>query len=266
MASDLPKVLHPVCGKPMARWVVDACRDAGCARIVLIVGYGADQVRPQIGSDADLHYAIQEPQLGTGHAVMQARPVLKSLDPDDPVLVLNGDGPLVQADLLTRMRQTLDQLDVQGVLATAELDDPTGYGRIIRDDHDRLLQIVEEKDATDDQRQVREINPNYCCYRCGPLLDALDRLGNDNAQGEYYLTDVPQVIRDAGGSVALLPGVPPENVLGVNTPEQLAHVESIMRARAEGATAACGSASVTQRSAGTAARGRGTGSQEGVAP
>ncbi|MEM6331822.1 MAG: NTP transferase domain-containing protein [Planctomycetota bacterium] len=230
MGSDLPKVLHKAAGRPMLAWVVDACRAAGAGPIVIVVGYEAQLVIDAFADDADdLVFVHQHEQLGTGHAAMMAGPALESFAGD--VFVLNGDGPLIRPDTLATLLDTHRSSQADGTLATSYLDDPTGYGRVIRDDTGGLVGIVEQRDCTPEQLAVREVNPNYLCYKAPVLFDALSKLSSDNAQGEYYLTDVPKIVRDAGGSIAVVDAVPAEDVLGVNTPEQLAQIDAILRRR-----------------------------------
>ncbi len=231
MKSDLPKVLHPVAGEPMVRWVVDACREVGASPTVLVVGHGADQVRGAFDDDdAALKFALQEPQLGTGHAVMQARDALGAAG-DLDVLVLAGDGPLIRAKTLQTLIDTHRRAGAAATLATATLDDPTGYGRIVRDASGAFERIVEERDATPEQRAICEINPSYYIFRADDLFDALDRIDNNNAKGEYYLTDVFEALRSVSGGIEVVAAVPAEDVLSINTPEQLEQVSRILEAR-----------------------------------
>mgnify|MGYP006267813755 FL=1 len=242
MGGDLPKVVHEVCGRPMVCWVVDACRAAGVSRCVVVVGYRGELVRDALAGEAEkpgmsIEFVEQPEQLGTGHAALMAEPVLSGErdhgeSPTD-AFVLNGDGPLIRASTLRTLHDTHRRERADGTVATAVLDDPTGYGRILRDADGGLLGIVEQKDATPEQLAVKEINPNYLCYRTAALFDAIRKVGSDNAQGEMYLTDVPKVIRAEGGKLAVVDAVPAEDVLGVNTPEQRAEVETILSQRRE---------------------------------
>jgi bifunctional UDP-N-acetylglucosamine pyrophosphorylase/glucosamine-1-phosphate N-acetyltransferase len=229
MGSDLAKVLHPVAGEPMLHWVIAACRAAGAVPIVVVVGYQAEQVKAAFAGQPDVRFVHQDRQLGTGHAAKMAAPLLA--DHPGEVFVLNGDGPLIRPETLHALLDTHRRAHAAGTLATARLDDPTGYGRVIRDADGGLAGIVEQKDATPEQLAVQEVNPNYLCYTASALFDALDRLSDDNAQGEYYLTDVPRLVREAGGTIAIVDAVPAEDVLGINTPEQLAQVDAILRGR-----------------------------------
>ena len=221
MRSALPKVLHPLAGRPLLSHVLDTARNLSPARLVVVVGHGADAVRAQVDAP-DLTFVTQERQLGTGHAVQQAVPLL---DPSQPTLVLYGDVPLIRATTLRRL------LDAAGndryAVLTVTLDDPTGYGRIVRDAAGAILRIVEQKDATDAQRKLREVNTGIVALPTAPLAGWLASLRNDNAQQEFYLTDVVER--------ALADGVPvtsaqPDHVwetLGVNSKAQLAELERI---------------------------------------
>lgn len=224
MHSHLPKVLHPIAGKALAAHVLDTARHLGQSRICLVVGHGSEVVRSALAA-ADVACAVQEPQLGTGHAVMQALPLL---DGEGMTLVLYGDVPLIQAATLQRLVQAAG--DGLAVL-TVDLENPKGYGRIIRDSAGRVQRIVEEKDATPAERLVRETNTGIMALPTARLKDWLSRLSNDNAQGEYYLTDVV--------ALAVADGVPvhtaqPEGeweVAGVNSKVQLAELERVYQLR-----------------------------------
>lgn len=224
MHSHLPKVLHPIAGKALAAHVLDTARHLGQSRICLVVGHGGAVVRSALAA-ADVACAVQEPQLGTGHAVMQALPLL---DGEGMTLVLYGDVPLIQAATLQRLVQAAG--DGLAVL-TVDLENPKGYGRIIRDSAGRVQRIVEEKDATPAERLVRETNTGIMALPTARLQDWLSRLSNDNAQGEYYLTDVV--------ALAVADGVPvhtaqPEGeweVAGVNSKVQLAELERVYQLR-----------------------------------
>jgi bifunctional UDP-N-acetylglucosamine pyrophosphorylase / glucosamine-1-phosphate N-acetyltransferase len=235
MKSDLPKVMHAACGRPMVAWVVDAARRVGAQGITLVIGHGAEIVRGAFASEGDLRFAMQMPQLGTGHAVDQARPHFMPDRAADDVLVLCGDGPLVRPATLRTLVERHRTSGAAATLATGVVADPAGYGRIERDERGDFRRIVEQKDATPAQLAIREINPSYYCFRVGPLFDALAKVDNRNASGEYYLTDVFELLLREGSRVAVVDAVPPEDVLSVNTPEQLAEVERILTARTEAA-------------------------------
>lgn len=220
MQSDLPKVLHALGGKPLLSHVVDTARQLSPSRCCVIYGHGGDAVPSRLASD-DLHFVLQEPQLGTGHAVMQAVPVLND---DEPTLVLYGDVPLTSVSTLKSLAAKAGK-DKLAVL-TIELDDPSGYGRIVREQQ-RIVRIVEQKDADDNERKIREINTGILVAPTRKLKEWLSRLSNDNAQREYYLTDIiAQAVHD-GVSVESSQPSHAWETLGVNSKVQLAQLERI---------------------------------------
>ncbi|MFO1299157.1 MAG: bifunctional UDP-N-acetylglucosamine diphosphorylase/glucosamine-1-phosphate N-acetyltransferase GlmU [Burkholderiaceae bacterium] len=224
MRSDLPKVLHPLAGKPLLAHVVDCARSLGPGRIVVVYGHGGETVVRAIKGD-DLRWALQEPQLGTGHAVMQALP---HLDPAVPTLVLYGDVPLTTHETLARLVGAAGA-DKLGLL-TVELADPSGYGRIVRDGG-RIVRVVEHKDADPATREIREVNTGILVAPTAALARWLGALSNDNAQKEYYLTDVvAAAVHDRVAVVSAQPGDVSET-LGVNSKRQLAELERIFQNR-----------------------------------
>jgi bifunctional UDP-N-acetylglucosamine pyrophosphorylase / glucosamine-1-phosphate N-acetyltransferase len=229
MKSEKAKVLHDVCGQPMIRYVVDAARGAGAKTIVVVVGYAADQIREYFRDEPDILFATQTEQLGTGHAVKICRSMLAGYQ--GPVLVLVGDEPLLRprplADLLERQHQ--DQAAC--LLGTAVMDDPMGFGRILRDSAGRFLRIVEERDCTPEERALSEVNPSCYVFELPGLWDALDQIGTSNAQGEYYLTDAPEHLKNMGRKVVALNVLRADDVLGVNTRQHLAQAGAIMQSR-----------------------------------
>jgi UDP-N-acetylglucosamine diphosphorylase/glucosamine-1-phosphate N-acetyltransferase len=235
MQSDLPKVAHQVAGKPMVRWVADACAAAGCTRIAVVVGYQQSTVRACLDgfAGAELTYVEQTEQLGTGHAVMVCRDAFQTeaSQPGHHAFVLAGDGPLIRDDTLATLRDRHLAAEAAASLATARIDDPEGYGRIVRDDAGRFVRIVEDKNATDQQRAIDEVNPSYYCFHLAELFPALDAVEKNPVSGEYYITDVPAILLDRGRRVEVIDAVPTEDVLSINTPEQLAEVDAILRAR-----------------------------------
>ncbi len=230
MQSDLPKVMHEVADRPMVHWVVDACLEAGASRIVVVVGHGADTVRESLAGRPGVEFVMQEDQLGTGHAVDQARESFAS-SPGNDLLVLCGDGPLIRTETLELLLDRHRKAGATATLATAVIEDPDGYGRIVRDDRGDFARIVEQKDASEFELAIREVNPSYYCFRSGPLFASLARTSNDNANGEYYVTDVLGIARENGDRVAVVDAVPAEDVLSINTLEQLAEVDAILRSR-----------------------------------
>ena len=231
MQSDLPKVCHEIGGRPMVCAVVDACFAAGCERVVAVVGYKQELVREALAGYGDrVEYAVQGEQLGTGHAVKCAADAFANAGDTDNVFVLCGDGPLIRSATLAAM------LDRHGsgaaaTLATSVIDDPSGYGRIVRDGAGGFVGIVEQKNATPEQLDIREVNPSYYLFSTRPLFEALERVGKNEKTGEYYVTDVPALLMEAGSRVEVIDAVPPEDVLSINTPEHLAEVDRIFRSR-----------------------------------
>lgn len=220
MRSDLPKVLHPIAGKPMLAHVLDTARKLGAGRICVVYGHGGERVREALHAE-DITWAKQEPQLGTGHAVLQALP---HLDPAVPTLVLYGDVPLIRAETLERLLETGDG-DTLSLLSVC-LDDPKGYGRIVRTDG-RIQRIVEDKDADDAERAIDEINTGILVAPTAALACWLPGLGNKNAQGEYYLTDIVALAVGEGMSVDAAQPDHAWEVEGVNSKAQLAALERI---------------------------------------
>jgi bifunctional UDP-N-acetylglucosamine pyrophosphorylase/glucosamine-1-phosphate N-acetyltransferase len=224
MRSDVPKVLQPLAARPLLSHVIGTARSLGANRALVVYGHGGEQVKTAFASEPDLHWIKQEPQLGTGHAVQQALPLLAD---SDTALVLYGDVPLIRADTLRRLVDAAHG----GCLAllTVDLENPTGYGRIIRDGEGRVQCIVEEKDASADQRRVREINTGFIAVPVGLLRRWLAKVGKDNAQGEYYLTDIVGLAVSDGIEVKTVqPGATWET-LGVNSKAQLAELERILQ-------------------------------------
>ncbi|KAF1053326.1 MAG: Bifunctional protein GlmU [Burkholderia gladioli] len=228
MRSALPKVLHPLAGKPLLSHVIDTARTLAPSRLVVVVGHGADAVKAAVDAP-DVQFALQEQQLGTGHAVRQALPLL---DPVVPTLVLYGDVPLARASTLKRLTDAAT--DARYGILTVTLDDPTGYGRIVRAAAGGVTRIVEQKDASPEQLKIAEINTGIVVTPTAQLAMWLGALGNDNAQGEYYLTDVVEQAIEAGFEVVTTQPDEEWETLGVNSKVQLAELERIhQRNRAE---------------------------------
>ncbi len=232
MNSDLPKVCHPVGGRPMVCAVVDACLEAGCERVVAVVGYKQELVREALGEYGDrVAFTEQLEQHGTGHAVRCALPAFESVTGETPVFVLCGDGPLIRPETLATILKTHGASNAAATLATAVLDDPTGYGRIKRNDAGRFLRIVEQKNATDAELAIREVNPSYYCFELGALRWGLAQITPNAATGEEYVTDIPELLLGRGDAVEVIEAVPAEDVLSINTVEQLAEVDRVFRDR-----------------------------------
>lgn len=223
MQSDLPKVLHSLAGKPMLAHVIDSAKQLKPSKIIVVVGHGADTVKQNFASQANLGFALQQPQYGTGHAVQQAVGQLVGGDkPEDMTLVLYGDVPLVQAPTLQRLLSAAGE----GVAVLTEtLNDPTGYGRIVRDANGHVVRIVEHKDANADELRLNEVNTGILCAPTARLKDWLSRIDNNNAQGEYYLTDIIALaVQDSVKVSAAQPAASWET-LGVNSRIQQAQLE-----------------------------------------
>jgi bifunctional UDP-N-acetylglucosamine pyrophosphorylase/glucosamine-1-phosphate N-acetyltransferase/UDP-N-acetylglucosamine pyrophosphorylase len=227
MKSELPKVLVPVCGRPMIRYVVEALESAGISRIIVVVGYRAELVRAELGGVAGVEFVDQTEQLGTGHAVMMARPALAGHD--GPVVVVAGDSPMLQTSSVAGLLAEYRRRRAACLLGTVYREVPAGYGRILRNDAGEFVGIIEEKDATPAERDIREINVSTYLFDAQELLGALDQLRADNSQQEYYITDCPAILLAAGKTVAALPLLKPCEALSINSPEELAQVEQAMK-------------------------------------
>lgn len=227
MKSALPKVLHPIGGKPMVEHVLSAAHMAGAKRKVVVVGFGADSVETTLGTQAE--YVIQAQQLGTGHAVMQASSCLQ--DFDGAVMVLCGDTPLLRGETLAKLFAEHQMQQARATVLTACMADPTGYGRVIRDDSGQVLKIVEQKDATSSELAVNEINTGIYCFDRVALFDALRSINCNNMQGEYYLTDVIGILAQAQEKVWAVQVDDEQETLGINSRMQLAEAEKILRKR-----------------------------------
>ncbi|WP_417847498.1 NTP transferase domain-containing protein [Thalassoglobus sp.] len=229
MKSELPKVLHEVCGRSMVDHVLIAARAAGAKKIVVVVGHKAEEVQAALEHQEDVHFALQEEQLGTGHAVMCCREHLAGHE--GPVLVLTGDTPLLRGESLSALIDEMNQLQAACVVGTAKTENNKGLGRIVRDEQQRFLRIVEEKDASEDEKKITEINTGCFAFDGPSLVSALDDVKPNNVQGEYYLTDCAEILRTRGKTVAAACRLDIAEAMGVNTQEQLAEVEKVMKQR-----------------------------------
>ena len=227
MQSELPKVLCEVCGRPMIEYVLDTLENAGIDRILVVIGYRGDLVREMLVHRKNLEYCEQREQKGTGHAVMMTRPLIEYFD--GPLLVVAGDCPMIQRESIEAMFAEYEREPVACVMGTAYKDNPTGLGRIVRDANGQFQKIVEEKDATDAERKITEVNMSYYLFCTPDLLSVLDLLKTDNAQGEYYITDAPAVLLSQGKKVVALPVLKPIEGLGINNVEELAAVNKAMK-------------------------------------
>jgi len=227
MKSDLPKVLVPVCGRPMIDYVVDMLAAADIERSIIVVGYRSDLVREHLAGRSSLAFAEQTERKGTGHAVMMCREALAGFT--GQVLIVTGDSPLVQAASVLKLLAEQSRGGYACLLGTAHKDNPTGLGRIVRDSVGAFVGIVEEKDATPEQRKITEVNMSCYVFDCAALLRSLDLLRADNAQKEYYLTDCPGILREAGEKVEASAVLTPNETLSINTVEELAIVEAALK-------------------------------------
>lgn len=227
MKSALPKVLHRVGGKSMLQHVLDASAAAGSERSVVIVGFGGETVKMAIGAQAE--FVEQKEQLGTGHAVMQAGPLLKN--ETGTVMVLCGDTPLLTGELLKRLYDEHKAIGAKATVLTAVMPDASGYGRIIRTPSGTVAKIVEHKDASPEELKVNEVNSGIYCFEAQALFTALAKVSCDNAQGEYYLPDVLEILREAGEKIWAVAADDYEQTLGINSRVQLAGAEKILRRR-----------------------------------
>jgi bifunctional UDP-N-acetylglucosamine pyrophosphorylase/glucosamine-1-phosphate N-acetyltransferase len=229
MRSKRAKPLHEICGRPMLSYILDACFEAGCDRILVVVGHGKDEVVSQFGDDRRIHFVEQTQQLGTGHAAKMCEGELAGHGGD--VFILAGDVPLVRGQILKTLLQAHREERAAGSMATAILDDPTGYGRVIRDAEGQFIEIVEQIDCTAEQREIREVFPSFYCIKSHDLLTALAKLTNNNKKGEYYLTDIYAILRNAGRKVIAVQAVTAEDVIAPNTRQQLADADAVMQER-----------------------------------
>ncbi|MDF4200582.1 bifunctional UDP-N-acetylglucosamine diphosphorylase/glucosamine-1-phosphate N-acetyltransferase GlmU [Bacillus subtilis] len=227
MKSKLYKVLHPVCGKPMVEHVVDEALKLSLSKLVTIVGHGAEEVKKQLGDKSE--YALQAEQLGTAHAVKQAQPFLA--DDKGVTIVICGDTPLLTAETMEQMLKEHTQREAKATILTAVAEDPTGYGRIIRSENGAVQKIVEHKDASEEERLVTEINTGTYCFDNEALFRAIDQVSNDNAQGEYYLPDVIEILKNEGETVAAYQTGNFQETLGVNDRVALSQAEQFMKER-----------------------------------
>lgn len=224
MKSEVPKVLHPVCGRLMIEYVLDAARSAGADRIIVIVGHKADMVRSALAHHRDVVFAEQTEQKGTGHAVMMCESQLSGHQ--GSVLILAGDTPLLQGGSLKALLDAQSQQQAACVIGTADTKSNDGLGRVVRDSSGNFQCIVEQKDATPDQRRITEINTGCYAFSAPLLLSSLHKVQPNNSQSEYYLTDTPRILMEDGHKVAASCSLTIEEAIGVNTRVQLSEVQA----------------------------------------
>jgi bifunctional UDP-N-acetylglucosamine pyrophosphorylase/glucosamine-1-phosphate N-acetyltransferase len=229
MKSALPKVLHPLAGRPIVEHVLRTVDRLEAASTTLVIGHGAEQVRTALASRPTLQFAVQSPQLGTGHALLQTESHLA--DKKGVVLLLYADVPMLEPGTLARLIESHRATHAAATVLTAELEDPYGYGRVVRDENGRLARIVEERDASGDERAIKEVNSGIYAFSLAPLFESLHELATDNAQGEYYLTDLVAIYRRRNLRVEALCLERPDQLRGVNSRIDLAELSALVRAR-----------------------------------
>jgi bifunctional UDP-N-acetylglucosamine pyrophosphorylase/glucosamine-1-phosphate N-acetyltransferase len=227
MKSSLYKVLHPVCGKPMVQHVLDQVSKLDLSKIVTIVGHGAEKVKSELGDTSE--YALQSEQLGTAHAVMQASSFLEN--EKGTTIVICGDTPLITSETMSFLLTHHQETNAKATILTAKAEDPTGYGRIVRNQEGTVEKIVEHKDATELERNITEINTGTYCFDNQELFKALSNVSNDNVQGEYYLPDVIEILQKEGKIVSAYQTASFDETLGVNDRIALSQAEKIMKKR-----------------------------------
>ena len=223
MKSDLPKVLHDLRGKSVIRHAIDNLGEAGIEDVIVVVGHGGDLVKEHL--KGRVRFAVQEKQLGTGHAVRQALPLLEGTA--GSVFICYGDMPFLQPATIRALVDTGSRPDVAGAILTMVLDDPPDFGRVIRDEHGQVIRVVEVKDCTPEELGIKEFNVGVYCFDVGALRWALPRLGDDNAQGEYYLTDLVQILTEGGRRVETVRTDNLEDTVGVNDRADLKFAERL---------------------------------------
>lgn len=228
MYSELPKVAHRVAGKPLVTHVVEAVREAGIDDITLVVGHGREIIKEIFADDDKIKFAVQAQQLGTGHALMQAE---QAVDPNCNLLVLAGDTPLLQPSTIKQLVKYHHQGGYGATLLSTKVANPYGYGRVLRNLDDSFSRVVEEKDASPSEKNVKEINSGMYCFQAGEVFRALAGISSDNAQGEYYLTEVLEVLKGQGKKVGIFLSPVEEDIYGINDRVQLAQAEALLRQR-----------------------------------
>ncbi len=229
MKSDLPKVLVPVLGRPMIHYVLDALREAGIARILVVVGYKAEDVQASLSHYENVEFVNQGEPLGTGHAVKSCLPQIEAHD--GPVVVVTGDSPLTQSSSVARLVAEFALLHCSCLLGSGYADNPFGLGRIVRDADKRFLKIVEEKDATPEEKAITEVNLSTYVFNAADLAEFLKQMGPSPVTGEYYVSDAPRYMLSVGKDVHALDVLQPCESYTINTQEELARAEDEMRRR-----------------------------------
>ncbi len=229
MNTRMAKVLHEICGRPMLAYVLDACREAGISKMYVVVGFSAEEVKKQFAGNDDIIWVRQEKPLGTAHAALCCKEHLKDFEGE--TLILCGDGPLIRSKTLKKLIEKHESGQSAATLATAILDKPRGYGRIIRDKYGNIQGIIEDSDCTEAQLAIKEINPSNYLFNNKILFEALENVKPDNVKNEYYLTDAVSGIIGTGHKVEAITAVSPEEAVGINSREQLSAASKIMQRR-----------------------------------
>lgn len=232
MKSDLPKVLHDLCGQPLLAYVLEALEGAGVRRKLVVVGHGASLVERRFAGAPGVEFVLQAEQKGTGHAVLVCED--QFADHPGPTIVLTGDGPMIQSQMIQQMLARCRETQAQAFLATAEVGDPTGLGRIVRDARGNFQRIVEHKDASPEERRIREVNPSFYVFDTRLLLDALRQVRPNNVGGEYYVTDVPAILLERGHCVVAEVLASEADMFSINTRRHLAEAHRLMQERIQG--------------------------------
>ena len=227
MKSDLPKVLHPVCGMPMINYPLIEAKKAGAKEIVAVIGHGAEAVRSSL-KEEEINFVVQEEQLGTGHAVMVCETTIEDIDL--PVVILCGDAPLIRSSTIAGLVKSHEENKNSVTVLTADMDEPTGYGRIIKDGSE-ITRIVEEKDASEAEKLIVEVNSGIYCVEGKFLFEALKKVSSNNSQGEYYLTDIIGIGRDLGLKVGWSKLTKSDEIMGINSRKDLAEANRLMGQR-----------------------------------
>jgi bifunctional UDP-N-acetylglucosamine pyrophosphorylase/glucosamine-1-phosphate N-acetyltransferase len=239
MKSDLPKVLHKLGGKPMVEYVVETAKNVGVEKIILVIGYKWELTQNSLlylseGTFGNVEFVIQKEQLGTGHAVLQTKDHLSDFDGD--ILILCGDVPLLSSNTVKRLLEEHRTKKAKATVLTAIVEDPSGYGRIIRNKDKMVEKIVEDKDASANEKKVKEFNTGTFCFDCKSLFSVLDKITTDNKQGEYYLTDTLEFFREENLPIWAVVAANPQETLGINSQEELEKMAEILLAGSSGQT------------------------------
>jgi UDP-N-acetylglucosamine diphosphorylase/glucosamine-1-phosphate N-acetyltransferase len=227
MKSDKAKVLHEILGCPMVLYVVETAKKAVSGGVILVVGHQAEKVKEIVSAKEEVSYALQEKQLGTGHAALCALPFIP--DETEEVVILCGDVPLLTPETVSRLLSDHSRYSRDLTLLAVDVENPTGYGRILFDENRNLLKIVEEADATLDQKTIKTVNSGIYCVKKRFLCDSLKKINTNNAQGEFYLTDIIEIGYSEKKVLGVMISANAEETIGVNSREDLFHAEAVMR-------------------------------------